>query len=327
MGRGLRRAGPLWTGEDLWGVRGVLTRESSPPPRCPCHLPSWGSWFLFRFFRKPTVVGRREGSEGDRREGSWTHQGGRSSGPASRLLGARPSGAASRRGGCPRCSPHRPSRGVHPPLPAPREASDASQAPKRPSHVPGGDRPTFDDGEPRRAHGFSIRVHGCAAVHVRVLARQLVDLQRGPGQGPGQRFPGLRLWTRLCVRGTDPPATAGPPRGRGPALPSQAGRAGFSRPGRRGLTRPCRAFRAIGLTCLNLRFFTSTVTVKMIHSKHSEWSGRNGIISATWLAQGPRPGPRLTATNATHAEQRQQWHLRACQVHTWHGPPGASGRS
>lgn len=325
MGRGLRRAGPLWTGEDLWGVRGVLTRESSPPPRCPCHLPSWGSWFLFRFFRKPTVVGRREGSEGDRREGSWTHQGGRSSGPASRLLGAQPSGAASGRRGRPRCSPHRPSRGVHPPLPAPREASDASQAPKRPSHVPGGDRPTFDDGEPRRAHGFSIRVHGCAAVHVRVLARQLVDLQRGPGQGLGQHFPGLRLWTRLCARGTDPPATAGPPRGRGLALPSQAGRAGFSRPGRRGLTCPCRAFRAIGLTCLNLRFFTSTV--KMIRSKHSEWSGRNGIISATWLAQGPRPGPRLTATNATHAEQRQQWHLQACQVHTWHRPPGASGRS
>lgn len=251
-------------------------------------------------------------------------------GAAARPPGSWARGPAVRRagGGAGHGAPHiaRPTGSTRrSPLPAPREASDASQAPKRPSHVPGGDRPTFDDGEPRRAHGFSIRVHGCAAVHVRVLARQLVDLQRGPGQGLGQHFPGLRLWTRLCARGTDPPATAGPPRGRGPALPSQAGRAGFSQPGRRGLTRPCRAFRAVGLTCLNLRFFTSTV--KMIRSKHSEWSGRNGIISATWLAQGPRPGPRLTATNATHAEQRQQWHLRACQVHTWHRPPGASGRS
>lgn len=46
-----------------------------------------------------------------------------------------------------------------------------------------GDRPTFDDHEPGGARGFSVHVHCCAPVHVCVLTRQLVDLQRGQGQG------------------------------------------------------------------------------------------------------------------------------------------------
>lgn len=48
-----------------------------------------------------------------------------------------------------------------------------------------GDEPTFNDQEPGGARGFSIHVHCCAAVHVRVLTRQLVDLQRGQDQGTG----------------------------------------------------------------------------------------------------------------------------------------------
>lgn len=47
----------------------------------------------------------------------------------------------------------------------------------------GAGRPTFNDREPRRARGLSVGIHGSAAVHVRVLAGQLIDLQRGRRQG------------------------------------------------------------------------------------------------------------------------------------------------
>lgn len=59
-----------------------------------------------------------------------------------------------------------------------RKPGLAPQAPMRE-----GDKPTFDDQEPRGARGLAVDIHCSAAVQVRVLARQLVDLRRGPGQG------------------------------------------------------------------------------------------------------------------------------------------------
>lgn len=100
----------------------------------------------------------------------------------------------------------------------------------------------------------------------------------GGGRRPSSALGGRASWL-FRVR---PPGPPGPPRPESHPYPVLWAAAPW----------------ATCLTCLNLRF--STRTVRVIRSEHSERSGWNGVISATWLAQSPQPGPQLSDKRPSH---------------------------
>lgn len=170
----------------------------------------------------------------------------------------------------------------------------------------GRSKPTFDDCEPGRAHGLPIHVHRPAAVLVRVLAHNLVDLQSSQGQGNRVTLPSS-VTTHGYVLGTDMSLSSGSSQcssGKTEAkqnLDHPGGNTSCAIRGRRSCSfrvwgiwtrapRPLPGTSGCGAlaghrTSLNLSVFT--YNVRIIHPQRSEWLGFNEILCAVWLAQGP----------------------------------------